>query len=85
MEAPRSHMKTLKMKMNLFLCNNKLYFLFTDYYSTFPWVEKLSATSTKDVISALSFCFSVLGTPEEEICDRGIHFTSKEYKEFATQ
>ena len=38
----------------------------------------------KDVISTLSFCFSVLGTPEEIICDNATNFTSREYKIFAT-
>ena len=35
------------------------------------------------MISALSFCFSVLGTPEEIICDNGTQFTRKGYKKFA--
>ena len=42
------------------------------------------SVTSKDVISALSFCFSVLGTPEEIICDRATNFTSRKYKEFAT-
>ena len=54
-----------------------------DYYSKFPYVQTISSISSKEVISALSFCFSVLGTPEEIICENGKQFTSKEYKEFA--
>ena len=40
--------------------------------------------TSKDVISALSFCFSVLGTPEEIICDNATNFTSRDHKEFST-
>ena len=40
----------------------------------------MSSISYKGVISALSFCFSVRGTPEEIIFDNGTQFTSKEYK-----
>ena len=43
------------------------------------------STSTKDMIPALSFCFSLIGMPEEIICDSGIQFTSKEYEEFANK
>ena len=40
--------------------------------------------TSKDMISAQSFkFFSVLGTPEEIICDNATNFTSREYKEFA--
>ena len=44
----------------------------------------MSSITSKDVISALSFCFSGLGTPEEIICDNATNFTRREYKEFAT-
>ena len=37
------------------------------------------------MISVLSFCFSVPDIPGDIICDNGKQFTSKEYKEFATQ
>ena len=59
------------------------YLIVADYYSKYPYVMKMSATSSKNVISALSFCFSVLGTPEEIICDNATYFTSRECKEFA--
>ena len=71
--------------MHLFLHNNKWYLWVAEYYGKFPWMQKLSITSTKDVISALKFCFSVLGTPDEVICYSGTPFASQEYKEFTTQ
>ena len=73
------------MKMDLFLYNSKQYSLVINYYSNSPWVQKLSAPSTEDVISALSVCFSVLGTPGEVICDYGTICTSMDYKKFATK
>ena len=44
----------------------------------------MSSMTSKDVISALSFCFSILSTPEEIICGNARNFTSREYKEFVT-
>ena len=44
----------------------------------------MSSVTPKDVISALSFCFSIHGTPEEIICDNATNFTRREYKEFIT-
>ena len=51
--------------IELFLHNSNWYLLVVENYSEFPLVQKLSATSTKDMISTPSFCFSGLGTPEE--------------------
>ena len=44
----------------------------------------MSSMTSKDVISSLCFCFSVLGTQEEIISDNATNFTSRDYKEFAT-
>ena len=43
----------------------------------------MSSISSKEVNSALIFCFSVLGTLDKIICDKGTLLTSKEYKVFA--
>ena len=43
----------------------------------------MSNISSKEVISALCFCFSVLSIQEEIICDKGTQFTSKDYNEFS--
>ena len=69
--------------MNISVQCNKYYLLVADYNSKFPYIQKISSISSKEVIAALSFCFSVLGTAEGIICDKGTQFTSKEYKEFA--
>ena len=49
--------------MDIFAQGNKYYLLVTDYYSKFLYVQKISSISSKEVISTLSFCYSVLGTP----------------------
>ena len=41
------------------------------YYSKYP--------ISKDVISALGLCFSVIDTPEKIICDNAKYFTSRVY------
>ena len=73
MEAPSRPWKM--SRTDLFLHNSKWYLLVADYYREFPWVQKIPATSTKDMISALSFCFSVLATPEKVTYDSGTQFT----------
>ena len=62
---------------------NKWYVLVAYYYSKFPYMLQMYSVTFKDVISALSFCFSVLGTPEEIICDNATNCNRREYKELA--
>ena len=80
-EVPSRPWKLLGM--DLFMHKSNWYLIVADYYSKYPYVMKMSSTSSKNVVSALSFCFSVLGTPEEIICDNATYFTSRECKEFA--
>ena len=82
MEVPCRPWKVLRM--DFFRHNSKQYLLVAGYYSKFPYTLKMSSMTSKDVISALSFCFSVFGTPEEIICDNATNFTSREYMEFPT-
>ena len=41
--------------------------------------------SPKEVISALKFCFSELGIPEEVISDNGKQFNGREDQDFAAK
>ena len=50
--------------------------------ANFLTYRKMSSISYKEAMSALTFCFTVLGTTEEIICYNGTQFTSKEYKEY---
>ena len=79
-ESPSRPWKVLGR--DIFVQGNKYFLLVADYYSKFPYIQKSSSISSKEVIYALCFCFSVLGTQEEIICNNGTQFTIKEYKEF---
>ena len=74
-----------KLGVDLFLHDSSWYVIVADYYSKYPWIFQLAAISSKDVISALKFCFSEYGIPEEVISDNGPQFTAREYQDFAAQ
>ena len=74
-----------KIGVDLFLYASSWYVIVVDYYSKYPWIFQLAAISSKDVISALKFCFSEYGIPEEVIRDNGPKFTAREYQDFAAQ
>ena len=76
MDVPCRPWKVLGM--DFFMLKSKWYLLIADYYSEFPYILQMSSMTSKDVISAQSFCFSALGTPEEIICDNATNFTSRE-------
>ena len=60
-----------KLGVDLFLHDSLWYIIVADYYSKYPWIFQLAAISSKDVISALKFCFSDFCIPEEVISDNG--------------
>ena len=74
-----------KLGDDLFLHGSSWCVIVADYYLKYPWIFHLAAISSKDVISALKFCFSEFGIPEEVISDRGPQFTAKYYQDFAAQ
>ena len=74
-----------KLGVDLFLHDSSWYIIVTDYYSKYPWIFQLAAISSKDVISALKFCFSEYGIPEEVISDNRPQFTAREDQDFAAQ
>ena len=82
MEVPYRPWKVLGM--DFLMHKSKWYLLVADYYSKFPYILQMSSMTSKNVISAVSFCFSVLGTPEKIICDNATNFTSIDYNECAT-
>ena len=56
-----------------------------DYYQKYPWIFQLVAIASKDVISAIKFCFSGFSIPEEIRSDNGPQFTASEYQDFAAK
>ena len=74
-----------KLGMDIFFQGSHWYVTIADYYSKYPWIKKLEAMSSKEVISALEFVFPEFGIPEEIICDNGKKFTGREYQDFAAK
>ena len=71
--------------MDLVFQDSHWYVIIADYYSKYPWVKKLEAISSKEVISAHKFCFSEFHIPEEVITDNGKQFTGREDQNFAAK
>ena len=57
--------------------------LLVDYYSSFIKVVKLTATTTKSVISAMMPIFARYGIPDVIVSDNGPQYSSREFGEFA--
>ena len=57
-EVPSRPWKVLVM--DIFVQGNKYYLLIADYYSKFPYAQKMSSISSKKVISTLSVFFQYL-------------------------
>ena len=74
-----------KPGVDLFFHDSSWCVIVADCYSKYPWILQLAAISSKGVISALKFCFSEFGIPEEVISDNGPQFTAREYQDFAAQ
>ena len=74
-----------RVGMNLFFQGSHWNVIIADYYSKYPWIKKLEAISSKEVISALKLCFLEFGIPEEVTSDNGKQFTSREYQDFAAK
>ena len=45
-----------KLGMDLFFHGSHLYVINADYYPKYPWIKKLEAISSKELISSLKFC-----------------------------
>ena len=74
-----------KLGMDLFFQDSHWYVIIADYYSKYPWIKKLEAISSKEVISALKLCFSEFGVPDEVTSDNSKQFTVREYWDFAAE
>ena len=74
-----------KLGMDLFFQGSHWFVIIADYYSYYPWINKLEAISSKEVISALMFRFSEVCIPEEGISDNGKQFTGREKQYFAAK
>ena len=60
------------------------YLLLIDYYSRYIEIVKLSATTTKNVVSAMKPIFARHGIPDVLVSDNDPQYASQEFKDFAT-
>ena len=68
---------------DLFELKGSHYLLVADYYSRFIEVQKLTTTTSLNVITTLKAIFARFGIPSMMIIDKGPQFDSHEMKEFA--
>ena len=61
----------------------KDYLVVADYYSGYPEVASLSASTSQGVISALSSMLARHGVPDVMITDNGAQFSSREFAEYS--
>lgn len=68
---------------DLFLWDNKDYFLIVDYYSRYFEVQKIVSTSSQTIINHLSSIFARHGIPEVVMSDNASQYTSAEFTAFS--
>ena len=72
-----------RVAADLFHLKGEEYIVVVDYFSRFPEVKKLKATTSQSIINVLKTMFSRYGIPEELRSDNGPQFSSQEFAEFA--
>ena len=73
-----------KVASDLFEFKGKQYLLVVDYYSRYPEVIQLTATTSSSVISSMKSIFSRHGIPRTMVSDNGPQYNSAEMKDFAS-
>lgn len=74
-----------KLHSDLFDFHGSQYLLVADYYTKFPVVRKLNATTSNAIIHHLKSIFAEHGIPETLVTDNGPQYSSREFKEFCTK
>jgi hypothetical protein len=59
-----------------------MYIIIVDNLSKFPVVKKIKSTGATEIIKCLKEVFGDFGIPNRVICDRGMNFTFREFKQF---
>ena len=72
-----------RIAADLFKLKCSPYLLVTDYYSRFVEVQKLTTTTSSNIITQLKTIFTTFGIPATMVTDNGSQFDSYEMKEFA--
>ena len=72
-----------RVSSDLFQLKGAHYIVVVDYFSRYPKVTKLSATTSNHIIEALKKIFSRHGVPETVVSDNGPQYASREFSDFA--
>ena len=72
-----------RIAADLFEPKGSPYLLVADYYSRFVKVQKLTTTTSSNIITQLKTIFARFGIPAIMVTDNGPQFDSHEMKEFA--
>ena len=72
-----------RVGVDLFEFLGSTYLVVVDYFSRYPEVSKLNATTSKSVITTLKSIFARHGVPAVLMSNNGPQFSSQEMKEFA--
>ena len=70
---------------DLFHWNNSDYLLIVDYYSKFPYVKKLTTTTSIAVATMTKHVFSECGIPQRIVSDNGPQYSGAAYQEFVKE
>lgn len=72
-----------RIAADLFELKGSTYLLVADYYSRFIEVQKLTTTTSSNIVTQLKAIFARFGIPATVVTDNGPQFDSLEMKEFA--
>ena len=79
---PKPSRPWTEIASDLFHHNNSEYLLITDIHSGFPFIRKLSTTTSRSIINALKNLFAEHGIPEILRSDNGPQYSSEEFRIF---
>ena len=91
-QQPREPMKMhekpgmpwVKLGTDLFEIDGRSFLIIADYFSRYPFVKELQATTAATVIASTKEAFAMLGVPREVVSDNGPQYLSK-YDEFCNE
>ena len=83
MTTPLPNYPWERIAADLFKLKGSQYLLVADYYSRFVEVQKLTTTTSSNIVTQLKTIFARFGIPATMVTDNGPQFDSHEMKEFA--
>ena len=68
-----------------FHLKGETYILVFDYFSRYPEIQRLTNTTSHNIIHALKTAFETHGVPETVVSKNGPHYASQEFANFANK